>query len=243
MLQDVKLMIRAQAKNGMFLGPDSYNGAVITISNAATKAVLATGLMDTGDSGTRLPSSTNSTSPFPITTPTTPKATEYWVKAAPSTVGFEVTLPDIALPIPLEISAKVPMTLGQDSPSSTVTLELIPDKDYSQHGGIVIAIPGLWVQPEILTLGNQLRLRAKVTMLCGCMINANSPWLPEDFEVRAKIVQIGPPEKPIGDVPMTFQINSQFYANVSLPAPSGFQIILTATQKSSGMQGIAVVRL
>ena len=57
------LVIRVQALGGMFLGPDSFGGAAITLSNRNTGKQLATGLTDAGDSGTRSLSYQSGSSP------------------------------------------------------------------------------------------------------------------------------------------------------------------------------------
>jgi hypothetical protein len=244
----VNFMIRAQAQNGMLLGPDSYNGAIISIRNAATRELLAEGLMNTGNSGSRTGSFFAWTSPYPIVTPTTPDRTTYFVEADATSVGYAVTLP-ITKPTILEISAHVPLTVGQERPTATITQQVAPGEDFSQGIGLVIPIPGLWVQPELVTVGNLLRVRAKVTMMCGCMINTDattphSPWLPTDFVVSAQVTAVGEEEESLGSFPMTFLVNSQFFADVPLPISNGsYRITITAKQMSSGLVGMATAYL
>lgn len=241
---NVKFLIRGQAQNGMFLGPDSYNGAVITITNLSDGTVLAQGLLNTGDSGTRStpqpppaqPAPPNSSS-YTIFTPGNPDPT-YYVVAADTTVAFTGAF-YIASPTQIEVHASQPLGPGHPNAEASVKLNVSPGDDLSQGVGIVVPVQGLWVQPEILRLGQQLRVRAKVTMMCGCEINANSPWLPTDFVVTATLTPTGPEAIVLGPQAMTFQINSQFYTNFDLPDVGNYTLVLHAKQLSSGLEGSA----
>ena len=52
MTTNTQLTIRAQAKGGMFLGPDSYNGAIITVRDGSS-TLAGPAFTNQGDSGTR----------------------------------------------------------------------------------------------------------------------------------------------------------------------------------------------
>ena len=52
MTTPTQLIIRAQAKGGMFLGPDSFNGAIITVRDGST-ILSGPGFTNQGDSGAR----------------------------------------------------------------------------------------------------------------------------------------------------------------------------------------------
>jgi hypothetical protein len=54
MTTPTQLIIRPQAKGGMFLGPDSFNGAIITVRDGST-ILSGPGFTNQGDSGTRPP--------------------------------------------------------------------------------------------------------------------------------------------------------------------------------------------
>jgi hypothetical protein len=235
----IPFTIRAQAQNGMFLGPDSFNGAIITITDRQSRAVLATGLMDTGDSGTRQAARSSLTSPYPITTPTTPTPTLYWVLPGDGTVAFEGSFA-IAGQTDILVSAHAPMGTTEFWPLASVELAVGPGSDLTQGPGVVVPVPGLWVQPELIAYDGLLRVRAKVTMVCGCEINAGSPWLPGDFVVTATVASKGQPPHPPASAAMTFQVNSQFYADFAIADPAGAVVTVAAKQLSSGLAGQAV---
>lgn len=238
----INFLIRGQAQNGMFLGPDSYNGAVITIQNAATGMLLAQGLMNTGDSGTRASSPSSWSSPYPITTPSPGEPTLYWVTASATTVGYSGSF-EISEETTVKIYASVPLGSGHPNAEAWITRTVSPGEDLSADVGVVVPVPGLWVQPEIVQLDDLLRVRAKVTMMCGCEINEKSPWLPIDFVVTATVQPIGADSTGSGSYPMTFQINSQFYANVTVSEMGGYSIRIDAKQISSGLTGSAVATI
>lgn len=239
---NVNFLIRAQAQNGMFLGPDSFNGAIITIVNLANGETLAQGLMNTGDSGTRSTTLVPDSSPYTIVTPSKPSPTTYYVVASSTTVCYTGAF-YIAEQTRIEVRVSEP--LGGDRPNadSSIQLTVSPGQDLSQGVGIVVPVPGLWVQPEIIRLGTLLRVRAKVTMMCGCEINANSPWLPEDFVATATVQPIEADDTGSGSHSMTFQINSQYYANVNVSPAGGYSIRIDAKQISSGLTGMGVAEV
>jgi len=81
MTTPTQLIIRAQAKGGMFLGPDSFNGAIITVRDGST-ILSGPGFTNQGDSGTRASQPSVYSTDCPIVTPTNP-VTTYFVVANP----------------------------------------------------------------------------------------------------------------------------------------------------------------
>jgi hypothetical protein len=236
-----KITIRVQAKNGMFLGPDSFNGAVITVTDSSTGRQIANGLTSPGDSGTRADAPNGNTSPYPITTPGG-NPTTAWVQADPETVNFNFNV-SLSAPRTFHVAARIPLPPEQGDQFVSGNLLVAPGVDHTNGAGFVLEVPGLWVQPEIVHDGLHLRIRAKVTMMCGCMINANSPWLPGDFAVSAMVNKIEPEIGLIGNFPMAFQINSQFYVDVVLKDPGTYQIMIHAEQVIPSIVGIATTTI
>jgi len=229
------LTIRVQAKGGMFLGPDSFGGAVITVSDLKTGKVLANGMTDTGDSGSQESSYVPGATDTPIITPGKPEASLTWVVASASTVKFAADL-DLEAPTLVKVSAGIPLPPAQGDQEVSVTTWLLP----GQKGpSLVLEVPGLWVQPELVFDGLNLRIRAKVTMMCGCEVNESSPWLPEDFSVHTVLVS-GKQRK---EIPMEFEINSQ-YSSAVIPLKAGdHRVEVLAAQKSLANYGVGIVGL
>ncbi len=231
---NTSLTVRVQAKDGMFLGPDSYGGAIISIKDVATGKTLASGFTNDGDSGTRSESYTPAATSCPIMTPTAPFPTYYLVVASTTTVNFTTSF-YLTRPTLLEISAKVPLPDAQGNQHVSQTQWFIPGQSYSTEPGFVLEVPGLWVQPEIIATPQIAKIRAKVTMMCGCEINNNSPWIPADFEVDAHLYS---GENLVDTLPLSFEVNSQFGTDTALKTGK-YQAEIQAFQKSTGNVGVA----
>jgi hypothetical protein len=231
MATNTQLTIRAQAKGGM--GPDSYNGAIITVRDGST-TLAGPAFTNQGDSGTRSTTQVPGSSPYKIRTPLLPP-TFYWVVAADTTVNYAATF-NLSAPKMLTVEARVPLPAAQGDQVLTAGTMVSPAQQPSLPG-FVIEIPGLWVQPELVVLGNMVNLKTKVTMMCECEINLNSPWIPSDFQVFAQIVKptVQPPVTP------SFNFNSQYVGEIQLPV-GNYTAEISARQISTGNAGKATVQ-
>jgi hypothetical protein len=234
MTTNTQLTIRAQAKGGMFLGPDSYNGAIITVREAS--AILAgPAFTNDGDSGSRSSSRIAGSSPHPITQPGNPP-TVYWVVAADTTVCYTAAF-NLSTAKMVTVEARVPLPAAQGDQVAVAQTMVSPGQQPSLPG-FVIEIPGLWVQPEFVVLGNLVNFKTKVTMMCGCEINvSNSPWIPSDFQVSVQIV------KPTiqQSVSLSFNFNSQYVGQMQLGGGS-YTAEIIARQISTGNMGKATAQ-
>jgi hypothetical protein len=238
-ISKTNLLVRVQARDGMFLGPDSFGGAVITIKDFYTNELIATGFTNNGDSGTRALAYNYNVSPSPIITPTTPIPTVYWLEASSDTVNYAADV-FISQPTLVEITARIPLPPEQGDQIVTRTQWIIPKQNYNVGAGVVLEVPGLWVQPELITNKQEVKLRAKVTMMCGCEINDDSPWLPSDFVVTADIMPIGSSKKSDKNtVTLKFDVNSQFYAELPDLMTGEYEVQITARQLSTNNAGCA----
>lgn len=233
MATNTQLTIRAQAKGGMFLGPDSYNGAIITVRDGST-ILAGPAFTNQGDSGTRSTSQVPGSSPYQIRTPLLPP-TIYWVVAADTTVNYTAMF-NLSTPKMVTVEARVPLPAAQGDQIATAQVMVSPGQQPSLPG-FVIEIPGLWVQPELVVLGNVVNWKTKVAMMCGCEINLNSPWIPSDFQVSAQIIKptVQPP------VSLNFNFNSQYVGETQLPA-GNYTAEISARQISTGNAGKATIQ-
>lgn len=135
----------------------------------------------------------------------------------------------------LTVEARVPLPAAQGDHVVTAQTAVSPNQP-SNLPGFVIEIPGLWVQPELVVSGNLVNLKTKVTMMCGCVINLGSPWIPSDFEVAAAISP-----GPQSAVSLKFDFNSQFVGQTQLGA-GNYTAEITARQISTGNAGKATVQ-
>ena len=231
------IKIRVQAKGGMFLGPDSSNGAFITLKDVDTGKILSSGFTTNGDSGQRLTAYESNSSFSAIVTPGKPEVI-HWLTASDSTAVYVAEL-KLTEPTLIEFSASVPLPEAQGNQHILKTEWISPHKNPSPGPGLVLEIPGLWVQPEVAAEGNQVRIRAKVTMMCGCEVNENSPWIPSDFQVSGK-VKNGKMEKSID---LDFSHNSQFFTEMTLDQKGEYEVEITGYQISTGNTGVARTKL
>jgi hypothetical protein len=231
------LTIRVQAKGGMFLGPDSYNGAIVTVS-AGSVRLAGPAFTNNGNSGKRATSPSEGASPYTIKTPGNPKP--YYVVAEPNTVSYVAKL-NLAAPQTVGVEVRVPLPAEQGDQMVSTSVLIDPRRPEPSQPGFVVEVPGLWVQPEIVVLGNTVNLKTKVTMMCGCEINQDgttpSPWLPSDFKVTAQIVKpvVQPP------VELSFVFNSQFAGLTEVAGAGSYTAEISATQISTGNAGRARV--
>jgi hypothetical protein len=234
---NTELTIRVQAKGGMFLGPDSYNGAIVTVSAGSTK-LAGPAFTNNGDSGTRATSPTIGASPYKIITPGNP--VPYYVVAAPTTVNYVARF-NLGAPQLLAVEVRVPLPAEQGNQIVSTSVLVDPRRPEPSLPGFVIEVPGLWVQPELVVLGNTVNLRTKVTMMCGCEINSDAaspwPWIPSDFKVTAQIVKptVQPP------INLSFVFNSQFAGETQVTGGGSYTAEISAKQISTGNAGKATV--
>jgi hypothetical protein len=162
------------------------------------------------------------------------------VVAATDTVKYVAKL-NVAAPQTVGVEVRVPLPAAQGDQMVSTTVLVDPRRPAPSEPGFVVEVPGLWVQPEIVVLGNTVNLKSKVTMMCGCEINHDgttpSPWLPRDFKVTAQIVK--PVVQPAVD--LSFVFNSQFAGLTEVAGAGIYTVEISAMQISTGNAGRARV--
>ena len=232
--------VRVLARGGKFLG-DDVGGALVTIHDARTGELLAQG-RTAGGSG-----------PKDLMAVCRTRA-EVWPVAGAS--AFTAHL-DLDRPRLLKITAYGPLAAQQAAGTVSATQWIYPGKDITggaAGGGFFLEIPGLNVQirnPPTHFLPAQaprkIKLRANVTMMCGCPISPkHPPWLPEDFVVTAAIEHEG---QGLAELPMAFDADardgapSQFVHAWRVPentsgAAQIYAITVSAFQPATGNTGV-----
>ncbi len=232
--------VRVLAKDGKYLG-DDIGGALVTIYDVHTGELLARGNTAGGSGQQDLMSICL-------------KRSEVLPVDAASL--FSATL-DLDQPRLIKVSAYGPLAAQQSANSASVTQWVYPGKDITggkNGGGFFLEIPGLVVQilnppthflPK--TAPRHIKIRANVTMMCGCPIGPNhSPWFPDQFEVMAVIKQ---GENGCTEVPLNFDQDapdgapSQFVGKWRVPKngsgqPMIYEITVFAFQQETGNTGV-----
>jgi hypothetical protein len=236
--------VRVIAVGGKFLG-DDVGGALISLRDLQTGEILAEG-RTTGGSGplSIMTQSLKRTQPIPTADPDKPSN---------DAARFDVTLM-LDRPRWVEVTAVGPMVAPQPA-RVTQSIWLYPGVsespgDGERQDGLLLQIPGLLVGvlappahylPDAAVAKEKIVIRANVTMMCGCPINASGPWPSDDFEVVAHIEH--------GDAKTTWPLRfvpeevagapSQFASQPwDAPAPGIYNIDVVAYQKSTGNLGV-----
>jgi hypothetical protein len=241
--RETKITVRVQARGGKFLG-DDIGGALVTIRDGQTGAVLASGVTR-GDSGTVVGAYGAGASQCAIVTPGN-KPLVQWVTAAETTSRFDAVL-SLDRPTLLEISVFGAVGGLQTAHRVTATQWMIPGEHVTTAPGFVIELPGLLVQvlepPTHLKLSSvpaTVPLRANVTMMCGCPIDHSEPWIQKDFHVFADVRRAG--TDGAIRVPLTFGDSaSLFVGSYEVKQAGYYEAAVTAIQKSTGNTGTGQV--
>src|SRR5579872_872001 len=239
-----KVLVRVIARDGKFLG-DDIGGALVTIRDARTGELLASGRTTGGSGSTKAIMQTARTRNQPIPTPDPPNNDACF---------FEATL-NLEAPRLVEISALGPLAAQQSANRVSATTWVLPGIGIApldspggpiRPDGFLLEIPGLLVQvlsppqhfdPYHADPKKCITIAANVTMMCGCPIGA-APWPYSDFQVEATILHKGK----ITNLALAFDNQapapSQFNVNWT-PGDYGiFEITVWAFQTSTGNTGV-----
>ncbi len=241
--RETKIRVRVQAKGGKFLG-DDIGGALVTLRDGQTGEILASGVTS-GDSGTLAGDYSPAASLATIVTPGR-KPVVHWLVASKTTSRFDASLA-LERPTLLEVSAFGAVGGLQAAHRVTSAQWVVPGQDLTEGPGFVVEIPGLLLQVleppthlGLVSVPTAVPLVANVTMVCGCPIDTDEPWVPEDFEVFADIRRAG--SKRRTRVHLTFAgQTSRFIGSHEVREAGYYEATFTAIQKSTGNTGTGQV--
>jgi hypothetical protein len=241
------ILVRVQARGGKFLA-DDIGGAEVTIRDTHTGQLLGGGLVQGTDSGSFSDEFVQGASQYAVVTPGETPVIRWLVPDA-TTSGLSLDLP-LGRPTLLAVAAYGPLGGLQSAQRVETSTWALPGQAITQGPGFVVVLPGLVVQAmspathlgiESADLPAEIRFLVKVTMMCGCQIAAGpgQVWVPDDFVVTAAIGPVGQP--PSQEVRLSFQGNSLFEGTYELTQAGFFQAVVSATQRSTGNVGTALV--
>lgn len=126
---ETHVTVSVLSKDAKFIG-SSMGGALVTIRNADTGELLASGLTEgsTGNTGLLMKN----------------EITRRTVLTDEHSAKYQATL-DIDVPTRVEISARGPMAQRQSIDAASVTQWLLPGKDVTAGNAVLLEIPGLVV--------------------------------------------------------------------------------------------------
>ena len=171
------MVVRVVGNHAMALG-DSVGGATVTIRDAETGAVLASGTQ-TGSTGDLRSI---------MQTPREHIEQIYSVKGAAS---FTATL-HLTKPTLVEVTGEGPLKFPRAKRRASKTVLLYPGKDVTGDG-IVLVLYGLIVRIESpipdrpLGIGDGVTVRATVNMMCDCVVEPFGNWDSRKMELYGEV--------------------------------------------------------
>jgi hypothetical protein len=160
------ILVRVVAHGSMVLGKD-VGGARVTITDVATKHILATGIQQ-GEAGDQN---------HIMRTPRLMEEPRYSSRPA---AAFTATL-DLLHPTLVEVTAEGPLAYPASSQRASTTVWLIPGQD-TVNDGIVIHLYGYIIQiehpkpGEPLIAKDDVLLRASIRTLSGAFVRPHGDW-------------------------------------------------------------------
>jgi hypothetical protein len=208
---ETHVLVHVRAHDAKLIG-DAVGGARVTITDAGTGEILATGVTAGGTGDTRLI----------IETPHERRADFMDTPgAAGFRAGFRLTRPTV-----VEISAVGPLSFPQAIVRASTTLLLDPGADIGGNG-IVLDLRGLIV--EVLeatpTSGDAgVAVRARVRMLCSCPTEPGGLWTVE--RVTARLMD---GDTIVAEAPLQYAGETSLYSGtVTSPRAGAFTLVVAA---------------
>lgn len=225
-----RVVVRALSNHAKII-QDPVGGARITIRDADTGEVLAQGLQ-TGDSG--------STDKI-MRQPRERGATIYDV---PGAARYDTTL-SLTQPTPVEITAEGPLDYPQARQTATKTVLLVPGEDITRDG-ITLTLHGFIV--ELLepsgtegTTEEELSVRARVRMLCGCPTEPGGMWDANRYTIRAQLLRDG---VVVTEAPLSYAgTTSEYEGTLSVPDEGATRLRVIASDGDQANFGKATISL
>jgi hypothetical protein len=202
--EPTRVVIRAVARDAKIIG-DGVGGALIRVVDAETGEMLAEG-RQTGETGdTKLIMST-------------PRARGVKVYDTPGAGRYVAEL-SLTGPTQVNISAEGPLGYPQAQGSATKRMLLLPGRAVDGDG-VVLELNGFIVEvqsPEPMApVAGDLRVRARVRMMCGCPITPDGLWDANDIDVRARLLADG---RVVAEAPLKYAgAPSQFAGTLEVSA-------------------------
>ncbi len=183
--EETKIMIRAQAVDAKFIGT-GVGGVRVVVEDAETGEILDEGWINGGTGDTDLL----------VKNPIKRGQT----LTDDKTAGFLAEV-DLEAPRLLKFKLMGPYGYRQSLQEATVTSWVVPGK-HLLGDGIILNMPGFVVDAWTQVLeGGKVEFYTKASLLCGCPITKDGLWKPDNYEVKAILMQ---DEETLAEVPLEF---------------------------------------
>jgi hypothetical protein len=221
-----KILVRVVAHGAMVLGRE-VGGARVTITDLATKQVLASGIQE-GEAGDQ------------NQIMRTPHLMEEPVYSARPAAAFTTTLA-LQRPTLVEVAAEGPLAYPESMRRTAMTVMLIPGQDLSGDG-IVLPLNGYIVQIEHPKAGEPLNakddvnLKASVRTLSGTLVRPHGDWDSRKIRIYGELL-IG--NRIIERLQLfyahdTGTFDAPFFVPLDKEAPDGITLRVVAADTAAG---------
>lgn len=227
-----RLLVRAVARDAKVVG-SGVGGARITVRDAATGEVLARGVQrgGTGDTGLIMRE---------------PQERGEAIYDTRGTAGYTATLM-LREPTRVEVTAEGPLAAPASSRErASKTLWVLPGR-HVEGQGLVLELHGFFVEilsPEAgAATGGDVRVRARVRMMCGCPTEPGGMWDADRYELTARLLRDG---RPVREVPLRFAGEASLYeATLPAPEPGSYrvEVLVADTARANLGRAISPVRV
>jgi len=225
------ILVRVVANGSMVLGKD-VGGARVTITDVATKQILATGIQqgEAGDQNQIM---------------RTPRLMEEPRYSSRPAAAFTATL-DLLQPTLIEVTAEGPLAYPASSQRASTTVWLIPGHDMTDDG-IVLHLYGYIVQIEQPQSGvpliakDDVILRASVRTLSGALVRPHGDWDSRKIHIYGELM-IG--TRVIEQLQMFYSgeratFEAPFFVPLPNDAPDGITLRVIAADSAGGNFGMS----
>jgi len=224
------ILVRVVAHGSMVLGRD-VGGARVTITDVATKQILATGLQqgEAGDQNEIM---------------RTPRLMEEPHYSSRPAAAFTATF-DLLHPTLVEVTAEGPLAYPASSQRAATTVWLVPGQDMT-NDGIVLSLYGYIIQiehpkpGEPLIAKDDVPLRASVRTLSGALVRPHGDWDSRKTHIYGELM-IG--DRVLERLQMFYSgdqatFEAPFFVPLPNDAPDGITLRVIAADPASGNFGI-----
>jgi hypothetical protein len=228
------ILVRVVANGSMVLGKD-VGGARVTITDVATKQILATGIQqgEAGDQNQIM---------------RTPRIMEEPRYSSRPAAAFTTTF-DLLQPTLVEVTAEGPLAYPASSQRASTTVWLIPGQDMT-NDGIVLHLYGYIVQIEQPQSGTPLIakddviLRASVRTLSGALVRPHGDWDSRKIRIYGELM-IG--DRVLEQLQMFYSgeratFEAPFFVPLPNDAPDGIVLRVIAADSAGGNFGMSQVK-
>lgn len=224
------ILVRVVGHGAMVLGRDVGN-ARVTITDVATKQILATGIQqgEAGDQNQIM---------------RTPRLMEEPRYSSRPAAAFTATF-DLLHPTLVEVTAEGPLAFPASSQRATTTVWLVPGQD-TTNDGIVLHLYGYIVQidhpqsGEALIAKDDVTMRASVRTLSGALVRPHGDWDSRKIHIYGELM-IG--ERVLERIQLFYnndraRFEAPFFVPLPKDAPDGITLRVIAADPAGGNFGI-----